>query len=587
MNEKREIAGTIELGSVQMEAGNSETYHVEAAKDSGAEEGIRYINIKWVSEEALPDLELILWTPLKEFHALWNPSLGFNKGFSADWIKGFRSQAVSWAPVISLYRYDGRNALTLALDDARRTLYLDSGVNEETARFKCVIRIPSDGSGRKTLALKIRLDERALPYHKCLKETASWWEGLYPPLITPDKAKRPLLSTWYSFHLDLNEKIILEECIRGKELGFGGIIIDDGWQTEDIGRTYAYCGEWKPAASKIPDMRKLVDKIHNMDMTCMLWYALPYIGERTQEFKKWKNRTLEIDPPYPEWHVLDPRFPEVREHIIRTYEKALEEWDLDGFKLDFIDRFSRASAEKNPPGPGMDIPAVPDAVDTLLTDLAARLKARKPEIILECRQAYIGPLSRKYGNVFRSNDCPNSSLTNRVSLLDIRLLCGRTATHADPLMWNREESAESASMQFTHTLFSVPQVSVLLAPLSDEHREMVRHWLSFYNSHRKTLIDGSIEPSCPSGLYDQVTFREGNEQIIVCYNRIVAEPDKDRSVYLINAAWEKEVIIKSPEKAAPREYAVIDCCGREVASGKIRNTIETLPVPPASIVELR
>ena len=148
-----------------------------------------------------------------------------------------------------------------------------------------------------------------------------------------------------AFHLvqfftwDWMKKEFLKSGARGKDLGFGGIIIDDGWQTEDTERTYAYCGEWKPATSKIPDMASMVEKIHAMDMCCMLWYALPYIGERTEDFVRWKDCILRIDPPYPEWHVLDPRFPEVREHIIGTYEKALKEWNLDGVQTGFHGSF--------------------------------------------------------------------------------------------------------------------------------------------------------------------------------------------------------------------------------------------------------
>ena len=38
-------------------------------------------------------------------------------------------------------------------------------------------------------------------------------------------------------------------------------------------------------------------------------------------------------------YTLDPRYPEVRQYLIDTYVKALRDWELDGFKLDFIDRF--------------------------------------------------------------------------------------------------------------------------------------------------------------------------------------------------------------------------------------------------------
>lgn len=36
---------------------------------------------------------------------------------------------------------------------------------------------------------------------------------------------------------------------------------------------------------------------------------------------------------------LDPRFPGVREYLIETCGRILGEWDIDGFKFDFIDMF--------------------------------------------------------------------------------------------------------------------------------------------------------------------------------------------------------------------------------------------------------
>jgi len=586
MKENSSPVLTAEQGPAILEIPVSESCRATVDQTGTESPGIGFMDIKWESEKPLPDLSMILWVPLREYNAVWNPSLRFNKGFDVDWVKGFRSEAVSWAPVVSLYRYDGRNALTLAVDDARRTLRIDSGVNEETARFKCVIHIPADGTGRTSLSLRLRLDDRTLPYHRCLQDVSLWWEELYPPLKTPEAAKQPLLSTWYSFHLGLDEQSILEECVRGKEMGFEGIIIDDGWQTDDTGRTYAFCGDWRPAPSKIRDMRAMVDRIHDMDMTCMLWYALPYIGEKAQDYSLWMDKVLEIDPPYPAWHVLDPRYPDVREHIISTYETALKEWNLDGFKLDFMDRFARAGIRRNPFRPGMDLSSIPEAVDLLLTELAGRLTALKPELLLECRQTYIGPLSRRYGNVFRAEDCPNSSLTNRVSLLDIRLLCGGTATHADPLMWNTGESPESAAMQFTHTLFSVPQVSVRLDSLTPEHKEMVQFWVGFYKAHRQTLLEGSIEPNCPEGLYDQVVLRSEKEDLVICYNNTVAALTTGKPMTIVNGAWNKEMILKIPAGAGERDFNLTDCRGREVETGKIPEGITVLPVPPASVLEI-
>ena len=89
------------LGSVHLEAEKAVASNVEIRKTGGTKDDIRYIDVKWESDTALTDLKMTLWVPLKEIHALWNPSLRFNKGFDVDWVEGFRSEAVSWAPVIS------------------------------------------------------------------------------------------------------------------------------------------------------------------------------------------------------------------------------------------------------------------------------------------------------------------------------------------------------------------------------------------------------------------------------------------------------------------------------------------------------
>lgn len=58
---------------------------------------------------------------------------------------------------------------------------------------------------------------------------------------------------------------------------------------------------------------------------------------------------------------------------------------------------------------GMDTISVYDAIDRLMKDALAALRKLKPDILIEFRQNYIGPLMRTYGNMLRSTDCPNDS----------------------------------------------------------------------------------------------------------------------------------------------------------------------------------
>jgi alpha-galactosidase len=65
-----------------------------------------------------------------------------------------------------------------------------------------------------------------------------------------------MYSTWYSFHLGLSADRVEEQCRLAKDIGCGGVIVDDGWQTETVDRGYSSCGDWEPAPTKFPSMRK-------------------------------------------------------------------------------------------------------------------------------------------------------------------------------------------------------------------------------------------------------------------------------------------------------------------------------------------
>ena len=56
---------------------------------------------------------------------------------------------------------------------------------------------------------------------------------------------------------------------------------------------------------------------------------------------------------------------------------------------------------------GRDFASVNEATDRMMTDVLAELRRVKPDVMIEFRQPYIGPLIRKYGNMFRASDCPN------------------------------------------------------------------------------------------------------------------------------------------------------------------------------------
>ena len=206
------------------------------------------------------------------------------------------------------------------------------------------------------------------------------------------------------------------------------MILDDGWQKVDSRTFYSATGDWMPVTNRFPNMKAHVAAVHKAGLKYMLWLAVPFMGDEAKNYPKFKGMMLRGG----DTGVLDPRFPEVREYLISTYERVVGEWDFDGVKLDFIDNFV---LPKNDPAlkdnyAGRDYRSLPDAVNRLMKDVLARLKKIKPDVLVEFRQHYMGTAILQYGNMMRCADCPADPTANRKRVCDLRLTSGGIAVHS-------------------------------------------------------------------------------------------------------------------------------------------------------------
>lgn len=553
-----------------------------------AEDGVIYVNLKLQADEPkLPsEMELIWHHPVIDVHSCWHPGAYRNKRLRVDWENGFKSKATSLAPVCCLYSLKGNNRQTFAFSDALNPIELKSGLNEETATFLCSVKLFQEpGCLVQSYEATLRIDTRDIPYYESLKQVQQWWASLsgFMPSAVPETAKLPMYATWYSFHQQLTPEAVERQCELAKEMGCEAVIVDDGWQTADNARGYAYCGDWEVYEGKFPDMRAHVERVHRIGMKFLLWYSVPFIGIHSKAWHIFENKLLGKNDSLGAG-VLDPRFPDVREYIIGKYEKALQEWDIDGFKLDFVDSFNLTEDSDIE---GRDYRSVPQAVDRLLSDVMARLRSIKPDIMIEFRQSYIGPLMRKYGNMFRAMDCPNDAIENRSRTLDVRLLAGSTAVHADPIMWNPNEPVESAALQIVNTLFSVPQISVMLDCLPEVQVQMVRFWLSFWRMYRDVLLDGKLVPLQPELNYPLVTAIADEKRISVVYADVIVNPGLDtaREWLVVNGTLHDRVVLELAEGWGEREVEIRDCTGLVTAEYRIElhNGLHAIDIPPAGV----
>jgi alpha-galactosidase len=567
-----------------------------ALETAKLEDGLDLVTVRLQSPQVMtPPAFSLKWAiPSHDVAGQWTPGRHFDKGLRPDWARSRLepSMFARGAPVVSLFGNDDRNVSTFALSDALNTLLVGAGVREEDGRLYSEVAFFSERHEKlKEYTVRLRLDRRRVPYYTALGEVAAWWAAQpgYEPAAVPEQARRPMYSTWYNYHQNLEPKVLLEELAVARKLGFESIIVDDGWQTLDSHRGYAYTGDWQP--ERFPNMKGFVDACHELGVKVLLWYAVPFVGTQAKITERFKSKSLRLEERMGAY-VLDPRYPETRNQVIDTYRRALRDWGIDGFKLDFIERFTADERTVLEARDGRDHASVNQATDRMMTDVLAELRRLRPEVMIEFRQPYVGPLIRKYGNMLRAGDCPNSYLANRVKTIDLRLLSGKTAVHADMIMWHPTERVESAALQLLNILFSVPQVSVRLKDLPADHRAMLEFYLGYWNSNRAVLLDGKLEPSAPTGNYPQVVASAGDKQIVGLYGDGVvrlAAARPHRRIDVVNAKASGEVVLSPDQDLGLYRYQIRDCQGRTTSKGQVtlRKRAVAFTVPPSGVLALQ
>ncbi len=580
------------LGEMRLE-GDLSGWHLTHTRTE-LEPDLEIIRFHLEAERDLPppSLRLFWEVPQLDMQTRWMPGGLYHRNLPPDWGAGTSSQLASNMPMMTFLNLKGQNRLTFAFSEAKRFVKLSAGVREESNRIVCelsLFTIPE--APIRSYDAELRIDTRSIFYADAIRAVSEWYAAFpdYTPSPAPEGAFEPIYSSWYSYHQNLFDHELEAECTQAKEFGMKGIIVDDGWQTEDNNRGYAWCGDWEISRKRFPDMRAHVARVHALGMKYIVWYSVPFAGTKSKIYQRFKGKFL-YEIPRLQTAVLDPRFPEIREYLIHTYETAIREWDLDGFKLDFIDcfRFDGEDPAVAENYAGRDLKSLPDAVDLLLSETMRRLRALKPEILIEFRQSYIGPAIRKYGNMFRAGDCPADILSNRVRTLDLRLTSGNTAVHSDMLEWNEADTPETAALQLLNVLFSVPQISVRLESIPETHRRMLRFWLDFAIRHRDVLLHGYLKPFHPDLNYPIVSSETAKEKVIAVYNygqivKIACEPGK--SCFLVNATGRSELYVDL--QTAPLSAEFFDTFGRPVPADEVKTGVSKIAIPYSGLMVLK
>ena len=558
------------VGDIMLSCPEPDGWTIDLEAAPGERDGIELLTLTMKAEDARkpPAVTVAFAVPLDGAVQRWHWGAEATS-LPPDWACELESDIAHGVPICTFVRADDSNRLTVACSEIARVFRCYAGIREETAciTFKLAFFSAREAPIREYRAT-VRIDSRAKHFADAVREASVWLDSLpgIAPVPPPAAAFEPLYSSWYAFHQNVFAGEIEAECAEAARDGMKVLIVDDGWQTDDNNRGYAFCGDWQVSERRFPDMRAHVARVHALGMKYMVWFAVPFVGWNSANHGRFEGKYL-YDSGGLRTSILDPRYPEVRDFIAGTYVRAVRDWDIDGLKLDFIDSFRvyREDPAEKKGFAGCDHTSVPDAVQALLREIRARLDAVKPGLLIEFRQAYIGPAVRSLGNMLRASDCPASPCANRIRLVNLRLTSGETAVHSDMLEWHPLEAAESAARQVLACLFGVIQYSMRLGALPQAHREMVRHWIGFTKAHRGALLHGGFLPHGAAAGYTCLEGWDDRERIVAAYasDTVCTINDTNRTAYVVNATPRGSLPLRLA--AAPASVEIFDTCGRALA----------------------
>jgi len=556
-------------------------------------ESIKQIKDGDVSEFALkivfdgvqePKNYQITWEiPQVDICACWSTKAYFSRNIRPNWnMNTEQSRLASGIPLLCVYNKADQNRMSVALSDPLNSSELAVGVVEENASLLFKITLFTQKChALSEYELIIRVDRRDIPVLKAITDTREWWTELgYKPAYTPNDAYMPMYSTWYSFHQHTIPEEIIKECKEAKALGMDTVIVDDGWQTDDNSRGYAYCGDWQIASGKIPDMKAFVDEIHAMGMKFMIWFSVPFVGMYSKIYERFKGMYLGTRGSS-DAYVLDPRFKEVRDYLCEIYCSYVKKFGWDGLKLDFIDSFSLTEVSSTD-YEKMDVISLEKGVEMLLEQVYTSLKEINPDIMIEFRQSYIGPAISKYASIFRVGDCPSDPIVNKTCSLDLRLTSKGTAVHSDMIMWHKDDTPEAVLYQLLGTLFAVPQISIRFDNITNEQRAALAAYLSFWREHREVLLFGELELRDFAAGYSLAKSQKDGQSIAVLYQNVAYTQEQDTE-YIFNCTGKDCVFIEVLSGVA---YEIFDIYGNKVERGTLCSGVHKIPLKNCQMIRL-
>jgi alpha-galactosidase len=145
-------------------------------------------------------------------------------------------------------------------------------------------------------------------------------------------------------------------------------------------------------------------------------------------------------------------------------------------------------------------------------------------------------------------------------------------------MWHYDEPVEIAAFQLLNIIFSVPQVSVRLEDIPDDHREMIRFYTDYWTRNRSVLLDGMFEARYPLANYPLLIGYDREKQILATYSDVVVPLDAARPtgrIDILNAKPSERLLVDVAQALGRYRYTITDSQGGVRDTGEVSLEVGT------------
>ncbi len=403
-----------------------------------------------------------------------------------------------------------------------------------------------------------------------------------PRLPVPACAYDPVFCSWTAIHHDVSQEWVLRNPRLAADLGFGTWLTDDGWFTDKASfADYRYTGDWQPCAAKFPDFAGHVRAVQDLGLRYVLWVGPFMIGDESWAAERYAH-LLHAHDDRLHYSQLSPWYAATTDIVGDLLERLIEDYRLDGLKLDFIDAVA--------PGPrpqDADYATLGEGLYAALGGAVERVAAQHPNLLIELRNSYTNFAGRRYGNLYRASDVPFNFGWNRWQAAMLRLLVPDRAVHLDPAIWHPEDSDENVAVHLINLICSVPMVSIELDSYPQSHIDLVRHWIAFYQAHRQAIVQGCFEPLLRLGHVPLIRFGDQKETIVGVYEDFAFTLAVDPlPLWLLNATTRPYLELLPGGIQGPHRLTCYDKFGRTLGDSRVSFPLDRLPVEVGGYVRI-